>query len=138
MKRFDLMILLFLTLLGCAAISLALPTPRDKEVRVDSYTDPDGVGMWLYWCKPQGVNPCADSEFSNAQRVDVGMPTRDPLTSQHVVDVLNTVSGAKSRLCFRMTAHDAAGNESAFGTLAPGKDGCGWFGFNNPKNQVTQ
>lgn len=134
MYHIKLTVLVLALMMITASACFALPTPKATEVRWDAYTDPDGVGMFVYWCKPTSA-PCADSDFNNAQRVDVQIPPQDPTTSQHVVKVLNAIAGAKAKLCFRATAYDASGNESAFGTLAPGEDGCGWFGIANTKNQ---
>ena len=113
---------------------LALPTPKATEVRWDAYTDPDGIGMWVYYCKPTAA-PCADTDFIDLKRTNVNKPAQDPVTNQHVVNVLNSIADVRAKLCFRVTAYDAAGNESAFGTLAAGEDGCGWFGIANTKNQ---
>ncbi len=127
---------LALTILAASAC-FALPTPKATEARWDAYTDPDGVGMFIYWCKPTAA-PCVDSDFVDAQRVDVQIPPQDPENGEHVVNVLNAIAGAKAKLCFRNTAYDASGNESAFGTLATGEDGCGWFGMANAKNQKVK
>ncbi len=134
MYRIKLTVLALALMMITASACFALPTPKATEVRWDAYTDPDGIGMWVYWCKPTAA-PCADSDFADTERVDVNVPPQDPTTSQHVVNVLNTIAGMKAKLCFRVTAYDAAGNESEFGTLAPGEDGCGWFGITNAKNQ---
>ncbi len=137
MNRVKLIVLALALMMITASACFALPTPKATEVRWDAYGDPDGVGMFVYWCKPTSV-PCVDSDFVDTQRVDVQIPPQDPATSQHVVTVLNAIAGAKAKLCFRATAYDASGNESAFGTLAPGEDGCAWFGIANTKNQKVK
>jgi len=120
--------------LGQADFCFPLPTKVDTAISVDAYTDMDAEAFLLYWCKPQGVNPCADLDFVDAKSMAVGIPTPDPITGRHNVTILAAIPTVKVRMCFRMTARDAAGNESEFSTIASDSDGCGWFGMPNPKN----
>lgn len=124
---------LFLTM--CLAVFLALPTisafaeptPIDRALMWDEYTDPDGAGFFLYWA-PESENP---KIYSDVRRVDVGFPAVADITDKlgitkprHSVVVIDANPTAKSSLCFQLTAYDLAGNESGYTGEA-----CGWFGL---------
>jgi hypothetical protein len=112
----------------------ALPTPPAMTVVIDAYTDSSAVGFWLY---SQDGAACDSEKWSDSRRVDIGMPTRsaDGLRDEWTVQ---PPWGLKATDCLQLTARDAAGNESAFATVAAVGNNVGWFGIPNGKNVTVQ
>ena len=98
---------------GCAGHGS--PTPVDQTLAWDTYTDPDGIGFFLYWA-PEAENP---RQYIDTRKIDLGRP--DP----EQVIVKDVLPAAKGSLCFKLTAYDAAGKESAWSE----PDVCGFFGL---------
>lgn len=115
MRTYLLLVLLVLV----AAVAWGLPTPRKTTLQWDDYTDPDATGFFLYWVKEQPQ----PRVYLDAQRVDLGLDTDE------TVLVVSALPMSKGRMCFRLTAYDAAGNESDFSNEA-----CGFFGVGPPAN----
>ena len=92
----------------------AEPTPKASKLTWDDYTDPDGVGFFLYWAKQSESTPRV---YDNTRRIDVLRP--DP---EQVV-ILQVKPDALGGVCFKLTAYDAAGNESGFSN-----ETCGYVG----------
>lgn len=122
--RFSLLPLFLAALIPACSLpqsSHATPTPRQSALTWDAYTDPDGTGYWLYWALERETAP---RSYTDARRVRISRGA-----SPEQVQVLTTIPTAKGSMCFRLTAHDAVGNESGFSNEA-----CGWFGINGPQN----
>lgn len=124
MKSLLLLPLFLFTLVAACSTpqpSYATPTPRESALTWDTYTDPDGTGYWVYWAMERETPPRV---YDNTRRVQIprGAPPEQ-------IQVLTTLPTAKGSMCFRLTAHDAVGNESGFSNEA-----CGWFGINGPQN----
>jgi len=116
MKRTVLTVLVLVPLVGSA---FALPTPKASKLQWDDYTDPDATGFYLYWVREKPE----PRVYADTQKVDLGLDTDETIT------VIDFLSSAQGRLCFRLTAYDAAGNESDFSNEA-----CGFFGVAPPGN----
>ena len=97
----------------------ALPTPKASKLQWDNYTDPDATGFYLYWVREKPE----PRVYTDAQKVDLGLDADETIT------VIDFLSSAQGRLCFRLTAYDAVGNESDFSNEA-----CGFFGVGVPGN----
>lgn len=104
---------------GCAGHGS--PTPVDGSLAWDTYTDPDGTGFFLYWA-PEAENP---RQYIDTRKVDLGRPFPEQI-------VVKDVMPAKASLCFKLTAYDAAGNESDWSN-----EDCGWFGLTAPGGLVV-
>ena len=97
------------------------PTPVDQTLTWDDYTDPDGIGFFLYWA-PEAESP---RQYIDTRKVDLGRPFPEQI-------IVKDVMPAKASLCFKLTAYDAAGNESDWSGEA-----CGWFGLTRPSGLVV-
>lgn len=122
-------ILVMLTFLVLAGSCFALPTPPATTISIDAYSDPDAIGFWLYIQDGQACDP---AKWSDARRVDLGLPTLNATTDRSEWDV-SVVTELKATDCVAVTAYDAAGNESAFSTIVAPGDNVGWFGIPNGK-----
>jgi len=116
-------IIAILAILLFTSMASAAPTPKATQLLWDDYTDPDGVGYYLYWAKENEQSPRL---YDNTRRVDVGANTNEVIIASAISAV-----NIKGRMCFKLTAYDAAvpRNESDFSNEA-----CGFFGVPNPKN----
>lgn len=101
--------------------SYVTPTPRQSTLTWDAYTDPDGAGYWLYWALERETAP---RSYTDTRRVRISRGA-----SPEQIQVLTALPTQRGSLCFKLTAYDAVGNESAFSNEA-----CGWFGINGPLN----
>ena len=108
-------------LVGMSTLACATPSPIVTEVSWDNYTDPDGIGMLLYWKKP------STALYTDTDREDIGMKIPE------VQNIRDANPGAKATLCFVLTVYDAAGNESAYSNEA-----CGWTGIPSPQNNKVK
>ncbi len=117
----SLMIFLTTLLASCATPPHGSPTPVDRTLTWDDYTDPDGIGFFLYWA-PESENP---RQYIDTRKVDMGRPDPEKI-------VVKDVMPAKASLCFKLTAYDAVGNESDWSN-----EDCGYFGFTAPSGLVV-
>jgi len=120
-----LIIVLWLLLLPIVAF--ALPTPLAQRLAWDDAADPDIAGFMLYY--DQEAN--TPRTYIDARRVDLGLIP--PVLGAHEIVVISVKPDASARLCFKVTAYDLAGNESAFSNEA-----CGFFGLPEPGNVRVQ
>ena len=123
MKR--LVILLFASvvmLASCATPPHGSPTPVDRTLTWDDYTDPKGTGFFFYWA-PEAENP---RQYIDTRKVDLGRPNPETIV------VKDFLPDAKASLCIKLTAYDAAGNESDWSN-----EDCGWFGLTGPSGLVV-
>ena len=111
---------LSILLVSCSPPDHGSPTPVDGSIAWDTYTDPDGIGFFLYWA-PEAESP---RQYIDTRKVDLGRP--DP----EKIIVKDVMPAAKGRLCFKLTAYDAAGNESDWSE----PDVCGFFGLSAVDN----
>lgn len=118
-RLFSAFALAFAVLLGASCSAIATPTPQDTTLVWDDYTDPDATGFYLYWAPNEDMR-----SYDDTRRVQIPRNV-----TQNQLNVITTLPGVKGGKCFRLTAHDAAMNESAFSNEA-----CGWFGIPAPKN----
>jgi hypothetical protein len=102
-----------------SSIAYALPAPKASKLQWDDYTDPDATGFHLYWVREKPE----PRVYTDAQKVNLGLDVDETIT------IIDFLSSAQGRLCFRLTAYDAAGNESDFSNEA-----CGFFGVGVPGN----
>ncbi|KKK76142.1 hypothetical protein LCGC14_2866640 [marine sediment metagenome] len=102
---------------GCAGHGS--PTPVDQTLTWDNYTDPDGIGFFLYWA-PEAESP---RQYTDTRKVDLGRPF-----PEHII--VKDFMPARGSLCFKLTAYDAAGNESDWSE----PDVCGFFGLSAVDN----
>ena len=107
-----------------ACASHATPTPVVAGLAWDAYTDPSGVGFYVYW-KDQGN---ATSTYNNTNRTQITDRTRVGILMNAIVAATHP-----SSMCFVLTAYDSAGNESAYSNEA-----CGFTGIPNPANVRKQ
>ncbi len=107
---------------ACALPPHGSPTPVDTQITWDNYTDPDGAGFFMYW----SPGP-APGTYIDSQRVDIGL--RDP----ELLTIKTEIPTAKGTICFRLTAYDAAGNESGYSN-----EDCGFLGLTAPSNLGVQ
>ena len=117
----SVMIFLGILLASCSEPPHGSPTPVDGSIAWDTYTDPDGIGFFLYWA-PEAESP---RQYIDTRKVDLGRPFPEQI-------VVKDVMPAKASLCFKLTAYDAAGNESDWSGEA-----CGWFGLTAPGGLVV-
>ena len=110
-----------IVLVACAGPPHGSPTPVDRTLTWDTYTDPDGIGFFLYWA-PEAENP---RQYIDTRKVDLGRPDPEQI-------IVKDVMPAKASLCFKLTAYDAAGKESDWSNEA-----CGWFGLTGPGGLVV-
>ncbi len=116
--------LLAVTMVLVMAMSgYAEPTPTATKLLWDDYTDPDAIGFFGYWA-PQIESP---RMYGDARKIDLGRPDNEEVV---LLDVKPDISG---NLCWKVTAYDAAGNESGFSNEA-----CDWFGITIPFNLRTE
>ena len=115
MRRLMLIMLIVLV----PAVALALPTPKASKLQWDDYTDADATGFYLYWVREKPE----PRVYTDAQKVNLGLDVDETIT------IIDFLSSAQGRLCFRLTAYDASGNESDFSNEA-----CGFFGVGVPRN----
>ena len=120
MKKLLIAIAVGILLSACA--SHGSPTPVDTQIVWDNYTDPDGTGFFLYW----SPGP-APGTYIDTQKVDIGL--RDP----ELLTIKTEIPTAKGTMCFRLTAYDAAGNESGYSN-----EDCGFLGLTAPTNLGAQ
>jgi hypothetical protein len=97
-----------------AHFAYAEPTPKASKLIWDNYTDPDATGFFLYWVKQSEPAPRV---YSNLRRIDVLRPEPEQVV------IIQVKPDALGGLCFKLTAYDAAGNESGFSNEA-----CGYVG----------
>ena len=97
------------------------PTPVDRTLTWDNYTDPDGIGFFLYWA-PEAESP---RQYIDTRKIDLGRPDPEQI-------IVKDVMPARGSLCFKLTAYDAAGNESDWSS-----GDCGYFGFAGPSGLVV-
>ncbi|HWO56523.1 MAG TPA: hypothetical protein VNN55_03040 [bacterium] len=110
-------------LLALPAVIHAEPTPRQTMFAWDAPADSTAVtGYWLYYA-PEAESPRV---YSNARRVEIP----DPAVRQIAVVDFSATLG---RLCARVTARNAAGQESDFSNEA-----CGFFGIPAPSGLRVQ
>lgn len=100
-----------------AACASATPTSAVSTVNWNAYTDPSGVGFYLYW-----RSDVPTSAYSNTSRIQI---TSITAVTEAIATAVPTPHS--SSLCFVLTAYDAAGNESAYSNEA-----CGYTGFPGP------
>ena len=110
----SLMIFLGILLASCSEPPHGSPTPVDGSIAWDTYTDPDGIGFFLYWA-PEAESP---RQYIDTRKVDLGRPQPE------TVIVKDVLPAAKGSLCFKLTAYDVAGKESSFSN-----EDCGFFGL---------
>jgi len=103
-----------------ASVASAAPTPKNSQLLWDDYTDPDGVGYFLYWAKESEPLPRL---YDNTRRTDIGANA-----SETIITASLTAVNVKGKMCFKLTAYDLAKNESDFSNEA-----CGFFGVTGPK-----
>jgi len=111
--------LLALLALLVASPAFAEPTPPNRKLSWDAYTDPSGAGFFLYWAR-EAESP---RKYDNTRRIDLKKPAGNEIV------VIDAKADATASLCFRMTAYDAAGHESVFSNEV-----CGWFGLPTVQN----
>ena len=121
MRKYVPMILLLFFLGACAGPPHGSPTPVDATLAWDSYTDPDGIGFFLYWA-PEAENP---RQYIDTRKIDLSRPFPEQI-------VVKDVMPAKASLCFKLTAYDVAGNESDWSN-----EDSGWFGLTAPSGLVV-
>ena len=102
--------------IGCATTPPphGSPTPVDQTLTWNDYTDPDGIGFFMYWALESETLP---RQYTDTRKVDLSRP--DPETI-----IVKDVMPAKGSLCFKLTAYDAASNESDWSN-----EDCGFFGL---------
>lgn len=111
-------LLMFLLIIFLPLIAMSEPTPPDRELTWDQYTDPLGTGFWLYYAA-ESDNP---RQYTDAQRIRLADIA---LVEVMLVDLNPPPPGGN--LCFKLTAYDAQDRESDFSNEA-----CGWFGLKKP------
>ncbi len=107
-------LVLIIALVLIAAPAFAEPTPPNRKLLWDAYTDPSGTGFYLYWAR-EAESP---RKYDNTRRIDLKKPAGNEIV------VIDAKTDATASLCFQMTAYDAAGKESIFSGEV-----CGWFGL---------
>lgn len=113
----NLLIAVFILLLSCAA-TWAAPTPRDCCLAWDN-DEPEWAGIFVYFALEAEPSP---RQYTDTRRVDAGLVSTG-------FDIKTVLPNVKGSLCFRLTAYDDVGNESAFS-----EEACGWFGMGRPVN----
>lgn len=121
--RTRVLLLAGLLLLLLVPAAGAEPTPLNRLILWD-YSGPAVTGFRLYWA-PQ--SEAAPRVYSDARRVDLA---DGGLRSIAVLDVK---PDATSGLCFRLTAVNAVGHESAYSDEV-----CGFFGIPGVTNVRVQ
>ena len=108
-------------LVSCSPPPHGSPTPVDGSIAWDTYTDSDGIGFFLYWA-PEAESP---RQYIDTRKVDLGRPFPEQI-------IVKDFMPPRGSLCFKLTAYDAAGNESAWSN-----EDCGYFGFTGPSGLVV-
>ena len=121
-------ILLVLTIILLFPVfATSTPTKTHKQLYWDNYTDPKGIGFFLYYA-PEAENP---RDYNDTRKVDVGFPSPIDVLGdgilRHSLVVIDVHPGAKASLCFKLTVYDINEQESDFGNEA-----CGWLGLPAP------
>lgn len=114
--------LLFLILL-IPTLAFSMPSDRDSKLTWSHDGDIDLAGFWVY-AAPQKETPRV---YSDARRFKVGNP------SVREVFILDITPDISKSWCFRLTAFDVDGKESAFSN-----EDCGYFGFTPPNALVVE
>jgi hypothetical protein len=106
----------------CLIATIASATPAFKNTKIlwDDYSDPEGVGYFLYWAKANEPSPRL---YDDTRRVDIG-----PNASETIITATLSEISVKGRMCFKLTAYDVLKDESDFSNEA-----CGFFGVPSPK-----
>ncbi|MGL5935032.1 MAG: hypothetical protein ACRCZI_05360 [Cetobacterium sp.] len=115
MKTLLAIVLVFMVT-ACSTVAQALPTQSNTGLRFDPYTDDSATGFYVYWKKP------TQADYTDAQKFSVTTAGVGSLIA--LAPHLPTLKGT---VCFKVTAHDAANNESPFSNEA-----CGWFNIPAP------
>ncbi len=110
----NLMAVIILLGLLTAAPVWAEPTPVVTKLLWDVYTDADGVGFMLYWAMQKEPEPRV---YDDTRRIDISRPNPEQII------ILNVHPSAKKAMCFKLTAYNSLGNESAFSNEV-----CGYLG----------